>query len=189
MKYLIAGLGNPGDEYAETRHNIGFKIVEALADDAGASFISGRLAHHCTIRLKGRSLHLIKPTTYMNLSGKAVKYWLDKLEIPKENLLVILDDIALPFGMLRIRPRGSDGGHNGLTSIQEILGTAEYPRMRFGVEGNFPKGAQVNYVLGNWNAEEKKLLPEKIKIACDAVKSFVTIGIERTMNVYNKIGG
>ena len=124
----------------------------------------------------------------MNLSGKAVKYWLDKLEVPKENLLVLLDDIALPFGTLRIRTRGSDGGHNGLTSIQESLGTTEYPRMRFGVEGNFARGKQVHYVLGNWNEEERKFLPEKIKIASDAAKSFPLIGLERTMNLYNKIG-
>lgn len=188
MKFLIAGLGNIGDEYAETRHNIGFKITEALAEDAGASFISERLAFHTSFRLKGKSVHLIKPTTFMNLSGKAVKYWLDKLDIPKENLLVVVDDIAIPFGQLRIRSRGSDGGHNGLKSIQESLGTTEYPRMRFGVEGNFAKGHQVKYVLGEWNAEERKLLPEKIKTACDAVKSFVTIGLERTMNIYNKIG-
>src|SRR5207248_989903 len=186
--YLIAGLGNIGDEYTETRHNIGFKIVEALAADAGASFISERLAFHCSFRLKGKSIHLIKPTTFMNLSGKAVKYWLDKLEVPKENLLVILDDIALPFGTLRIRARGSDGGHNGLTSIQESLDTTEDPRMRFGVEGKFLRGKQVHYVLGNWNEQERKLLPEKIKIACDAAKSFPIIGLERTMNLYNKIG-
>ena len=188
MKYLIAGLGNIGDEYKETRHNIGFKIVEALADEAGASFISERLAFHCSFRLKGKSIHLIKPSTFMNLSGKAVKYWLDKLEIAKENLMVMVDDIAIPFGHLRIRTKGSDGGHNGLTSVQESLGTAEYARMRFGVEGNFPRGKQINYVLGNWNEEERKLLPEKIKIACEAAKSFATIGLERTMNLYNTKG-
>jgi len=181
-------LGNIGDEYEDTRHNIGFRIVEALAEDAGASFVSERLAFHCSFRLKGKSIHLIKPTTYMNLSGKAVKYWMNKLEIPNENLLVILDDIALPFGILRIRARGSDGGHNGLTSVQESLGTTEYPRMRFGVEGNFPKGKQVNYVLGNWNEEERKFLPEKIKIASEAAKSFALIGLERTMNLFNTKG-
>jgi len=185
MKFLIAGLGNIGDEYANTRHNIGFKIVEALAEEAGASFVSERLAFHSSFKLKGKSVHLIKPTTFMNLSGKSVKYWLDKLEIQRENLLVIVDDIALPFGTIRLRSRGSDGNHNGLTSIEEVLQSREYNRMRFGVEGNFQKGRQVHYVLGEWNEEEKKLLPEKIKVACDAVKSFVMIGMERTMNTYN----
>ncbi|MEO5675225.1 MAG: aminoacyl-tRNA hydrolase [Chitinophagales bacterium] len=187
-RFLIAGLGNVGEEYTETRHNIGFKIVEALAEDAGVLFVSGRLAAHCSYRWKGKSLHLIKPSTFMNLSGKAVKYWMDKLEIPNANLLVIVDDIALPFGTLRIRPRGSDGGHNGLTSIQESLGTMDYPRMRFGVEGNFAKGRQVNYVLGKWNEEERKFLPEKIRNAADVIKSFVSIGLERTMNIYNTTG-
>lgn len=188
MKFLIAGLGNIGDEYANTRHNIGFRIVEALAEEAGASFVSDRLAFHASFRLKGKYVHLIKPTTFMNLSGKAVRYWMEKLSIPKENLLVIVDDIAIPFGHLRIRASGSDGGHNGLTSVQESLATREYPRLRFGVEGNFPKGRQVHYVLGEWNAVEKKQLPEKIKTAGEAVKSFITIGLERTMNIYNKTG-
>jgi PTH1 family peptidyl-tRNA hydrolase len=187
VKFLIAGLGNPADEYAETRHNIGFKIADALADEAGASYISDRHAYHATFRYKGKSVHLIKPTTFMNLSGKAVKYWMDKLEIPIENLLVIVDDIALPFGDLRIRTKGSDGNHNGLTSVHEALQTSEYPRMRFGIGGNFQKGHQVNYVLGTWNKEEIKLLPEKIRTAVDAVKSFITTGTERTMNLYNKI--
>jgi PTH1 family peptidyl-tRNA hydrolase len=178
-------LGNIGDEYTNTRHNIGFKIVEALAEEAGASFVLERHAHHCSYRWKGKTIHLIKPTTYMNVSGKAVKYWLDELKIPKENLLVIVDDLAIPFGALRIRSKGSDGNHNGLTSVQESLGSQEYPRMRFGIEGNFPKGKQVNYVLGEWTNEEKKMLPEKIKNASEAVKSFAAIGLERTMNVFN----
>jgi len=186
VKYLIAGLGNVGEEYADTRHNIGFKIVEALAEDAGASFVSERHAEHAAIRLKGRSVHLLKPTTYMNLSGKAVKYWMDKLEIPKENIMVIVDDLALPFGELRIRSKGSDGNHNGLTSVQETLQTNEYPRLRFGISDGFAKGQQVKYVLGKWGAEEKKLLPEKILAAKEAVKSFVIIGLERTMNHFNK---
>ncbi len=185
MKFLIAGLGNIGDEYANTRHNIGFKIVEALAEEASASFVLDRLALHATYRWKGKTIHLIKPTTYMNLSGKAVKYWLDELKIPKENLLVIIDDISIPFGALRIRAKGSDGNHNGLTSIQELLGTQQYPRLRFGVGDNFNKGKQINYVLGQWTEEEQKLISEKIKGACDTIKSFVTIGLERTMNTFN----
>ena len=185
-KFLIAGLGNIGDEYKETRHNIGFKIVEALAEEAGASFSLQRLVFSTQIKYKGKILHLIKPTTYMNESGKAVKYWLEKLEIDKENLLVVLDDIALPFGTIRIRGKGSDGSHNGLTSVQESLQTTVYPRLRFGVGGNFRRGSQINYVLGEWNKEEKKLLPEKIKFTIDAVKSFATIGLERTMNLHNE---
>lgn len=185
MKFLIAGLGNIGDEYINTRHNIGFKITEALAEEAGASFVLERHAYHCAYRWKGKNIHLIKPTTFMNLSGKAVRYWLDELKIPKENLLVIVDDISIPFGVLRIRSKGSDGNHNGLTSVQELLGTQQYARLRFGVGGNFPRGKQIEYVLGEWTEEEQKLLSEKITNACDAVKSFVTIGLERTMNIYN----
>lgn len=188
MKFLIAGLGNIGDEYIDTRHNIGFKILEALAEAAGASFISERYAMHASFRLKGRTIHLVKPTTYMNLSGKAVRYWMEKLEIEKQQLLIVVDDLAIPFGELRIRSKGSDGNHNGLTSIQQLLQSSEYPRMRFGIEGNFPKGQQVNYVLGKWSMEEQKLLPEKILTATDAVKSFATIGLERTMNIFNKTG-
>lgn len=187
MKFLIAGLGNIGEEYIETRHNAGFKIVEALAESAGASFILERLAQHAHFRYKGKSIHLIKPVTYMNLSGKAVKYWMDKLEISKENLLVVVDDLALPFGEIRIRSKGSDGNHNGLKSVQESLQNAGYPRLRFGIDGNFMKGRQVNYVLGEWTAEEKKLLPEKVQQAADAVRSFVVSGPDRTMNQYNKI--
>jgi PTH1 family peptidyl-tRNA hydrolase len=185
VKFLIAGLGNIGDEYTNTRHNIGFKIVEALAEEAGASFVLERLAHHCEYKWKGKAIHLIKPTTYMNLSGKAVLYWMNELKIPKENILVVLDDIAIPFGSLRIKSKGSDGGHNGLKDIQTALATQEYPRLRFGVDGNFPKGRQVEYVLGQWTAEEQKLLPDKIKNAGEAVKSFASIGLERTMNVFN----
>lgn len=185
MKFLIAGLGNIGDEYANTRHNIGFKIVEALAEEAGASFVLDRLAFHADYRWKGRTIHLIKPTTYMNLSGKAVKYWMDELKIPKENLLAIVDDISIPFGALRIRAKGSDGNHNGLTSVQELLGTQQYPRLRFGVGDNFKRGKQIDYVIGEWTEEEQKLIPDKIKHACDAVKGFVTIGLERTMNTFN----
>ena len=188
MKFLIAGLGNIGDEYTETRHNIGFKITEALAEEAGASFVLDRLCMHASFRLKGKMIHLIKPTTYMNLSGKAIKYWMEKLEINRENLVVIVDDLALPFGEIRIRSKGSDGNHNGLKSVQELLPGTDYTRMRFGIDGNFTRGRQVDYVLGSWTNEEKKLLPEKIRLAADAVKSYITIGPERTMNLFNKVG-
>ena len=185
MKYLIAGLGNVGDEYTETRHNIGFKIVEALAEEAGASFFSSRLADVCEMKVKGKQLILIKPTTFMNLSGKAVKYWMTENKIVKENILVIVDDLALPFGSLRMRHRGSDGNHNGLTSVHESLGTDAYARLRFGIGAEFKKGSQVNYVLGKWNETEMKTLNEKIKLAGEAVKSFALQGIERTMNQFN----
>lgn len=184
MKYLIAGLGNAGDDYTGTRHNIGFDVVDALVSEA-TLFTLDRHAYLSTIKFKGRTLFLIKPTTYMNLSGKAVKYWLDKEKIPLENMLIITDDLALPFGKIRIKKNGSDGGHNGLKSIIETLGTAEFIRMRFGIGSNFAKGYQSDYVLGKWSAEEKKLLPEKIQVAAEAVKSFATAGIERTMNAYN----
>ncbi len=184
MKFLIAGLGNIGNEYAQTRHNIGFDILDSLVSDP-AQFTLDRHAYYSMVKFKGKSLHLIKPTTYMNLSGKAVKYWLEHLKLSVENLLVVTDDIALPLGKLRVRKSGSDGGHNGLKNIIETLGTTEFPRLRFGIGGDFPKGYQVDYVLGKWSAEEKKQLPEKIEKACEAVKSFVTIGIDRTMNFHN----
>ncbi|GIV33879.1 MAG: peptidyl-tRNA hydrolase [Chitinophagales bacterium] len=184
MKFLIAGLGNIGDEYVNTRHNIGFQIVDRLAGEI-PGFTSGRLAYHCSVKYKGRTLYLIKPTTYMNLSGKAVKYWLDNLRMPLEHLLVVTDDIALPFGKLRIRKSGSDGGHNGLKSIIEALGTNAFPRLRFGIGSNFPKGYQTEYVLGTWTPEEQKMLAEKIDYACEAIRSFTTLGIDRTMNLFN----
>lgn len=184
MKYLIAGLGNIGDEYAFTRHNIGFEIVDSLVLDP-IVFELDRHAYHTMVRFKGRQLHLIKPTTYMNLSGKAVRYWMEKEKITLGNTLIITDDIALPFGKIRIRKNGSDGGHNGLKSIVETLNTTEFPRLRFGIGGDFPKGYQVDYVLGKWNNDEKKLLPEKIKMAAEAVKNVVTAGIDRAMNTYN----
>ena len=185
MKYLIVGLGNVGEEYTDTRHNIGFKIADALADSAKAFFSSGRLAHVCEFRFKGRSVTLIKPTTYMNLSGKAVNYWLQQEKIPKENLLVITDDIALPFGTIRIRSKGSDGGHNGLTSLIETLNTTEFTRLRFGIGNEFHKGGQVDYVLGKWTDEENKLLGERIEKSVEAVKSFIAIGLGRTMTAFN----
>lgn len=183
MKYLIAGLGNIGDEYANTRHNIGFIVLDALAGDV--KFKQDRHAYVAEIKFKGRIFILIKPTTYMNLSGKAVQYWMQAEKIPLENILVITDDIALPFGTIRIKGKGSDGGHNGLKSIQESIGSTEYARLRFGVGSEFAKGRQSDYVLGKWNDEETKLLPERIAKCCEAVKAFGTIGIGLTMTNYN----
>jgi len=185
VNYLIAGLGNIGEEYTNTRHNIGFKITEALAEEAGASFVLERLAFHASYKWKGKNIHLIKPTTYMNESGKAIRYWMNELNIPVERIIVVLDDLAIPFGQIRLRSKGSDGGHNGLTSIQQNLNTTIYPRLRFGIGNEFRKGSQVNYVLGEWNAEEKKNLAERIKESADAIKSIISIGLERSMNIYN----
>ncbi len=186
MKYLIAGLGNIGAEYAETRHNIGFKVLDALAGASNTLFTTGRYGDVATLRHKGHSLLLLKPSTYMNLSGKAVRYWMEAERIDLENLLVISDDIALPFGTLRLRAKGSAGGHNGLKNIAELLGTEDFARMRFGIGGNFPRGHQVDYVLGEWTEEERAALPERLKLFGDAVLSFATIGLARTMNEYNK---
>lgn len=185
MKYLIAGLGNIGEEYSQTRHNIGFIVLDELARDAGLTFESKRYAWYSEYRYKGRTFILIKPTTFMNLSGKAVSYWLKKENIPDENLLVITDDISLPLGTLRLRKKGSAGGHNGLIDIIEHLGTDEFSRLRIGAGNDFPRGAQVRYVLGEWTDEEKTLLSPKIKTAVDIIKSFGAIGIDRTMNAFN----
>jgi peptidyl-tRNA hydrolase, PTH1 family len=185
VKFLIVGLGNIGSEYDGTRHNIGFDIADALAKDAGASFVLDRLAHHAVVKHKGKSLHVIKPTTYMNLSGTAVRYWLQKLDIPKEQMLVLLDDVALPFGKIRMRASGSPGGHNGLKNIDALLETNNYPRLRFGVGNAYPRGRQVEYVLGRWTEEQRKDLPELVKKSCEAVYGFATIGLERAMNLYN----
>ncbi|MCX4301633.1 MAG: aminoacyl-tRNA hydrolase [Alistipes sp.] len=186
MKYLIVGLGNIGAEYAETRHNIGFKVLDALAGASDTFFTTGRYGAVATLRHKGHTLILIKPSTYMNLSGKAVRYWMEAERIAPENLLVISDDIALPFGTLRMRAKGSAGGHNGLKNIAELLGTEEFARMRFGVGGDFSRGHQIDYVLGEWTAEEREALPERLKVFGDAVLSFATIGLARTMNLFNK---
>lgn len=186
MNFLIAGLGNIGDEYIETRHNVGFKIVERLASLNSASFTLDRLAHYASYKAKGKNVHLIKPTTYMNLSGKSVRYWMNELKIQPQNLLVVLDDLALPYGTLRLRPKGSDGGHNGLKDIDLTLGNNNYPRLRFGIGAQFDKGKQVNYVLGKWTVEEMKELNTKIDFACEAVNSFMFEGMERAMNKYNK---
>jgi PTH1 family peptidyl-tRNA hydrolase len=185
MKYLIVGLGNIGAEYENTRHNIGFDVVDTFVKKHGGTFKSERLADVAECKWKGRVFVVIKPTTYMNLSGKAVKYWMDKEKISLENVFVILDDLALPVEKVRIRPGGSDAGHNGLTSIQELLGTNQYPRLRFGVGNNFPKGKQVEFVLGKWSGEEWPIVLEKINKSVEIIESFGTIGIERTMNKYN----
>lgn len=184
-KFLIVGLGNVGDEYAETRHNIGFKIADQLAAEAGTKFSSGRLADVTQFKHKGKQLIIIKPTTYMNLSGKAVNYWLQAEKIEVENLMVLVDELALPFGRIRIGPKGSDGGHNGLKDIQATLNTNAYPRLRFGISNEFNKGSQVNYVLGKWNVDELKTLQDRIKVAADAVKAFAFTGLQRCMNEFN----
>ena len=184
-KFLIVGLGNIGDEYAETRHNIGFKILDHLAKDANVKFSSDRYADVAQLKYKGKQLILIKPTTFMNLSGKAVNYWLQTEKIELNNLMVLVDELALPFGKIRIGPKGSDGGHNGLKNIQETLNTTSYPRLRFGISNEFNKGAQVNYVLGKWQEEELKTLSERINVAAEAVKAFSFIGLQRCMNEYN----
>ncbi|MCU0432161.1 MAG: aminoacyl-tRNA hydrolase [Bacteroidia bacterium] len=185
MKYLIAGLGNIGDEYAHTRHNIGFTVLDALAGASSAVFRHDRHAFVTEIKHKGRILVLIKPTTYMNLSGKAIQYWMQAEKIAQENLLVVTDDIALPFGTIRIKGKGSDGGHNGLKHIQATLNSTEYARLRFGVGSEFAKGRQVDYVLGKWNADEQKLLPERLEKCSEAIKAFCTIGIGLTMTNFN----
>ncbi len=186
MKYLIAGLGNIGPDYVHTRHNIGFDVVENLAANLGVTFSNGKKVTVAEARHKGRSLIIIKPTTFMNLSGEAIRFWLQDQKIPTENLLVITDDLALPFGSLRMRPAGSSAGHNGITSIIECLNTDKFPRLRFGIGSDFPKGRQVDYVLGKWTIEEEAVLPEKLKLAEDFIKSFVTMGIQPTMNALNK---
>lgn len=185
MKYLIAGLGNIGDEYAHTRHNIGFDILDALAKASNICFEDKRYGSVVEYKLKGRIFILLKPSTYMNLSGKAVHYWMQKENIPIENLLVILDDLALPLGTLRLRSKGSDGGHNGLKNINEILGRTDYARLRFGISDNFAKGKQVDYVLSRWNNEEVKILSERIPVAVEIIKSFGLSGVHVTMNQFN----
>lgn len=188
MKYLIVGLGNIGDEYADTRHNIGFIVADALAAEGNAVFKTDRYAAMTKLSVKGRTLVVIKPSTYMNLSGKAIRYWMQKEDIPRENLLVIVDDLALPLGAFRLRTKGSDGGHNGLISIIEHLESTEFSRIWFGIGNNFAKGRQVDYVLGRWDADETKILIPRIKEAVEMIKSFVLIGPERTMNFFNKRG-
>ena len=186
MKYLVAGLGNIGAEYELTRHNIGFLVLDRLADNHKLEFSLERHAEKTEWKFKGKHIHLIKPTTYMNLSGKAIAYWLQALSIPKENLLVIVDDLALPFGTLRMRGKGSSAGHNGLKHIEQMLGGQDYARLRFGIGNDFGKGQQVDYVLGNFTKQEMEALPEYMDKAIDMIAAYTTIGIERTMTQYNK---
>src|SRR5690554_1729396 len=185
MKYLIVGLGNPGEKYENTRHNIGFKVVDFFAKEQQATFETIKLGDVAKTKWKGRTVLLLKPSTYMNLSGKAVNYYLQKEKIKLENLLVITDDLALPFGKLRMKGKGSDGGHNGLKDIQKVLNTTHYARLRFGVGNEFNKGQQVDYVLGEWDAEESKALEERIKIATEFIKGFTTVGLNQTMSNWN----
>jgi PTH1 family peptidyl-tRNA hydrolase len=184
-KFLIVGLGNIGSEYANTRHNIGFKIVDFIANQEGVSFQNQKLGDVAELKIKGRTILLLKPNTYMNLSGKAVNYWLEKEKIEKENLLVITDDLNLAFGTIRIKTKGSDGGHNGLKNIQLLLNSTEYPRFRFGISDAFKKGKQVDYVLGEWDDTEKEQLKERLALSAEIVKSFALAGLNNTMNLYN----
>jgi PTH1 family peptidyl-tRNA hydrolase len=186
LKYLVTGLGNVGDEYHETRHNIGFTILDALARSSGIVFDDKRYGYVANHKHKGRTFVLLKPSTYVNLSGKAVNYWLQKEEIPVGNLLVLLDDISLPFGTIRLRAKGGDGGHNGLTSIIETLGHENFARLRFGIGAEYPYGYQVDFVLGKWSPEELVVLPEKINTCHEIIHSFGAIGVERTMNMFNR---
>lgn len=185
-KFLIVGLGNIGSEYEGTRHNAGFMVADTLADEKGISFKSCRYGEMAVVKVKNCEMHILKPSTFMNLSGVAVKYWLNKENLPVSDLLVIVDDISLPFGTIRIREKGSDAGHNGLKNIAEQLGTQNYPRLKFGVGNDFPKGGQIEYVLGRFNAEEKKELPMKLDNAAEAVKAFCLSGASFAMSHYNK---
>ena len=186
MKYLIVGLGNMGYDYDDTRHNIGFEVADFLAKAFEVEFKNEQLGDLAKFKFKGRTFLLLKPSTYMNRSGKAVRYWLQKEKIEKQNLLVVLDDLNLPFGKQRLRGKGNDGGHNGLKDIDQMTGGNNYARLRIGIGNEFAKGHQVNYVLGKWSAEEKEQLPEILKYASDTVKGFGTIGLNYTMNQFNK---
>ena len=184
-KFLIIGLGNIGSEYINTRHNIGFKILDFFANQESLNFQNVKLGDITEYKIKGRTILLLKPNTYMNLSGKAVKYWMEKENIPKENILVITDDLNISFGTIRIKAKGSDGGHNGLKSIQQLLNTNEYPRFRFGISDEFKKGQQVSYVLGEWSEEEKENLKERLIKSSEIIKSFALAGLNNTMNAFN----
>jgi peptidyl-tRNA hydrolase, PTH1 family len=185
-KFLIVGLGNIGTEYAHTRHNIGFDVVTAFSLKHGGMFTTRRLADVAEVKWKGKTFICIKPTTYVNLSGKAFKYWMDKENILLQNTLTIVDEIAIPLSKLRLRPGGSSGGHNGLADIEFTLGTSQYPKLRFGIGNNYPKGMQVEYVLGKWFPEEIKIVEKKIEACIETIENFSSIGIERTMNLINK---
>ncbi len=185
MKFLVAGLGNIGREYENSRHNVGFMILDALTRASNIVFEDRRYGSIAEYSFKGRTFILLKPSTFVNLSGRAVHFWLKKENIPVSNLLVICDDLALPFGTLRLKPRGSDGGHNGLRSISEVLGTKDYSRLRFGIGDNFRDGFQVDYVLGQWNREEEKQLPSLLDRCIEIIQSYATAGVERTMNLFN----
>jgi PTH1 family peptidyl-tRNA hydrolase len=185
MKYLIVGLGNVGAKYEQTRHNVGFLVVEKLAEEAGVAFQTDKLGEVAQFRHKGRTFVLLKPATYMNRSGKAVRYWLQQEKIDKNRLLVIVDDLNLPFGKLRLRPKGSDGGHNGLKDIDQMCGGNNYARLRVGIGNEFSKGKQVDYVLGEWSSEERDGLPDVLSRAAEAAKGFGTIGLQHTMNQFN----
>lgn len=184
-KFLIVGLGNPGSEYSGTRHNTGFMVVEAMAEEAGASFDDKRYGFVAETSVKGRKLFLLKPTTFMNLSGNAVRYWMNKENIPMEHLLVVVDDLSLPLGALRLKGSGSNGGHNGLGNIQSVMGTQKYARLRVGIGNDFPRGMQVEWVLGRYDSEEMETLKPAIKTSCEIIKSFALAGIDITMNQFN----
>ncbi len=185
-KYLIAGLGNIGNEYTGTRHNIGFAVVEYAAIQWGGKWEEGRYAHVCETKVKGRPVTLIKPTTYMNLSGKAVQYWKQQMKIENSNIMVVTDDLQIPLGKLRLRGQGTPGGHNGLTDIIEKLNTLDFPRLRFGIGNDYPKGMQVEYVLGRWFKEEEPIVSEGIKTAVDALQCYIFAGLSQAMTSYNK---
>lgn len=185
MKFLIVGLGNIGDEYRDTRHNIGFKMLDAFAEASNIAFEDKRYGFVARCRVKNAEIVLLKPSTYMNLSGNAVRYWLQQEKIAIENMLVLVDDLNLPFGSIRMRKQGSNGGHNGLGNIQQVLGTQNYARLRFGIGNEFTKGRQVNFVLGQWSDEEEKILPDRLKVVCDIIPSFCLQGMDRTMNLFN----
>lgn len=186
MKYLIVGIGNIGYEYENTRHNIGFTVLDSLAEQEGISFKNERYGARAQYKFKGRTFELLKPNTFVNLSGKAINYWLQKEKIPQSHLVVIVDDLALPFGTLRLKTKGSDAGHNGLKDINAVLGNQNYARLRFGIGDSFARGHQIDYVLGKWNKKEQELLPLLIEKSIQTIRSFATIGAARTMNTFNK---